>query len=287
MTWLSLAVGVVAATLMSQYGAYDGVHVHLYAVYAWTVFGAVGSCFLTFLPKMAMKSHFVLANISAIRLMLLIADTVWITADVAVTGGVRGPFWICYLGVVLFAAVSMPAWQAALFGFAATGGLVGASSISHTLDRNAVAVLLLVGLTYPIVAWFNSTLSAAVWSLRTKAREDRKALEARVVELSAALERAADGDLVTDIDSGDSVQLQTLSTAFNHTLSNLRELVGQIRGGGEQIAASAGELLATAEEHAASATQQSSAVSETTSTIEELAATAAQIAETSEAVARY
>jgi methyl-accepting chemotaxis protein len=287
MTWLSLAIGVGAATVMSKVGTYAGVHVHLYAVYAWTGFGVVVAAFLTFLPKMAMKSHFVLSNITVFRAVLLIADTVWVTADVAVTGGVRGPFWICYFGVVLFAAVSMPGWQAALFGFAATGGLVGASAISHTLDKNSLGVLILVGLTFPIVSWFNSTLSAAVWSLRTKAREDRKALEARVAELSAALERAADGDLLTDIDSGDSQQLQTLSTAFNHTLSNLRELVGQIRGGGEQIAASAGELLATAEEHAASATQQSSAVSETTSTIEELAATAAQIAETSEAVARY
>jgi len=82
--------------------------------------------------------------------------------------------------------------------------------------------------------------------------------------------------------SRDTQQLATLFQRFN-----LRHLVESIRGGGEQIAASAGELLATAEEHAASATQQSSAVSETTSTIEELAATAAQIAETSEAVARY
>jgi methyl-accepting chemotaxis protein len=287
MTWLSLAIGVGAATVMDKVGAYAGVHVHLYAVYAWTVFGVIVAAFLTFLPQMAMKSHFVLANITTFRALLLIADTIWVTADVAVTGGVRGPFWICYFGVVLFAAVSMPGWQAALFGFAATGGLLGASSISHTLDKNSIGVLLLVGLTFPIVAWFNSTLSAAVWSLRSKAREDRKALEARVAELSAALERAAEGDLLTDIDSGDSQQLQTLSSAFNHTRSNPRELVGQIRGGGEQIAASAGELLATAEEHAASATQQSSAVSETTSTIEELAATAAQIAETSEAVARY
>ena len=288
MTWLSLVVGLAAAIVMDKVGAAPGVHVHLYAVFAWTVFGVVVATFLTFLPKLAMKSHFVLANINAFRLLLLIADTVWVTADVAVTGGIRGPFWICYLGVVLFAAVSMPGWQAALFGLAASGGLVGASAISHTLDRNSLGVLLLVGATLPIVAWFNSTLSAAVWSLRAKAREERKALEARVLELSAALERAADGDLASDIDAGtDSRQLQPLSTAFNHTLSNLRELVGQIRGGGEQIAASAGELLATAEEHAASATQQSSAVSETTSTIEELAATAAQIAETSEAVARY
>ena len=198
---------------------------------------------------------------------------------VAVSGGIRGPFWICYFGVVLFAAVSMNAWQASLFGLSASIGLVVATGIAQNLDREAVGPLLLVGATFPIVSWFNSSLSAAVWELRRKAREERKALEARVAELSAYLERAAQGDLAVEVDAQhETQQLQGLSTAFNHTIANLRDLVGQIRSGGEQIGASAGELLATAEEHAASATQQSSAVSETTSTIEELAATAAQMA---------
>ncbi|MCU1593273.1 MAG: methyl-accepting chemotaxis sensory transducer [Frankiales bacterium] len=288
MTWVSLVFGVSSAVVMDQVGVMPGVHLHLFALYLWTVFGAAVAGLLTFLPAMAMKSHFVLKNINAFRAFLLIADTVWITADVTVTGGVRGPFWICYLGVVLFAAVSMRAWQAALFGFAASGGLVLASWLSHTLDAASVGVIVLVGTTYPLVAWFNSSLSAAVWQMRSQASSDRKALEARVGELSALLQQAAGGDLAVLADTSDGAgHLGTLSVALNDTLGNLRTLVGSIRGGGEQIAASAGELLATAEEHAASATQQSSAVSETTSTIEELAATAAQIAETSEAVARY
>ena len=81
---------------------------------------------------------------------------VWVTADVAVTGGIRGPFWICYFGVVLFAAVSMPGWQASLFGLAATRR-PGRSrpALAHTLDRAAVGPLILVGATFPIVAWFN------------------------------------------------------------------------------------------------------------------------------------
>jgi len=288
MTWLTLAVSVVAVTLMDQLGAPRGVDIHLWAFYGWSAFGVAATAFLTVLPALAMKSHFVLKNITVCRALLLIADTIWATAIVAVTGGIRGPFWICFLGVVLFAAVSMPAWQSALFGLAAAGGLVLATAIAGTLDREAVGALVLVGTSFPIVAWFNSSLSAAVWDLRRKARAERKALEARITELSAYLERAAEGDLAAEVDvAHESAQLQGLSTAFNHTITNLRDLVGQIRSGGEQIGASAGELLATAEEHAASATQQSSAVSETTSTIEELAATAAQIAETSEAVARY
>jgi methyl-accepting chemotaxis protein len=288
MTWLSLVIGVTAVVLMDRFGAPDGLTIHLWAYLAWTVFGVAVTLFLTFLPTMAMKSHVVLENITAARALLLVADTVWATAGVTVTGGVKGPFWLCFIGVVLFAAVSMPGWQAALFGLAASAGVVLATFLAHELDQEAIGPLVLVGLMFPVVAWFNSTLSSAVWELRRSARAQRKALEARVEELSAVLARAADGDLAVTVDAAaDEKHLQTLSSAFNHTIGNLRELVGQIRGGGEQIGASAGELLATAEEHAASATQQSSAVSETTSTIEELAATAAQIAETSEAVARY
>ena len=288
MTWLSLVTGVAAALLMHELGAPAGVVVHLPALLAWSAGGAVLTAVLTVLPRLAAASPWVLGHLTAVRVLLCLGMQIWVTATVTLTGGIRGPFWTAYLGVVLFAAVSMTALQAALFAVSASVGLVLATSLAHTLDAASVGPLLLVGLTFPIIAWFTSSLSAAVWRLRARADADRRALEARVAELSAHLERAADGDLAPHVESADdSRHLRGLSTAFNHTLGNLRELVTQIRSGGEQIGASAGELLATAEEHAASATQQSSAVSETTATIEELAATAAQIAETSEAVARY
>ncbi|CAN5253156.1 hypothetical protein BH24ACT10_BH24ACT10_06340 [soil metagenome] len=288
MTWLSLVVAGVAATLMHELGEPAGVTVHLEAVYAWTAFGVVVTTILTFLPRLAANSPFVLQNLSAFLVLLCMAVHLWVTALVTVTGGVRGPFWICYFGVVLFAAVSMTALQAALLGLTASVGLVVATALSQGLDATAAGPLLLVGAIFPIVSWFNSSLSSAVWDLRRQAREEREDLESRIAELSGHLERAAGGDLAAEVDvAHEAHQLQGLSTAFNHTIGNLRELVAQIRSGGEQIGASAGELLATAEEHAASASQQSSAVTETTSTIEELAATAAQIAETAEAVARY
>ena len=288
MTWLCLIVSVVAVAVMDQYGAPAGVVLHPLAFYLWAVLGAAATTFLTFLPSLAARSPVVLKNIRAFRGLLLISDTVWATGGTTVTGGIHGPFWVCFLGIVLFAAVSLPSWQAMLFGFAASGGVILASVLSHTVGAESWGSLLLVAAIFPIVGWFNSSLAAAVWALRAEAREERLTLEGRVGELTAVLEQAAGGDLGVHADVTTTVgQLGALSTAFNDTLGNLRVLVGQIRGGGEQIAASAGELLATAEEHAASATQQSSAVSETTSTIEELAATAAQIAETSEAVARY
>src|SRR5437764_5239235 len=105
MTWLTLGVAVVAATLMDRVGTPPGVHVHLGAVLVWAGFGVVVATLLTVLPSFARRSPTVLANLNAVRLCLLAADIVWITADVAVTGGIRGPFWICYVAVVLFAAV--------------------------------------------------------------------------------------------------------------------------------------------------------------------------------------
>ena len=119
MTWISLAVGLVAATLMDQLGAGAGVHLHLIAFYLWTIFGAVIAALLSFLPMVATKSPFVVKNMTVFRCLLLVSETVWITADVAVSGGVRGPFWFCYLGVVLFAAVSLKAWQATPAGLQA------------------------------------------------------------------------------------------------------------------------------------------------------------------------
>ncbi len=293
-TWGGLALALIAATVIAN-GEGDRIRVHLTAIYIWGVFGAVDALLLTLLPTIQQRSPSVHRHIAVWRILLLAGDMVFITGVVAAAGGVRGPFWLLYLPVVLFAAVSMPAAHAAVFGIAASGALVSASYIAHTLTRGTLGSLVLIVPMFPAVAWFNSSLSSAVWKMRKDAKTERDVLHARVAELSSVLEKAAAGDLAVGLaesepspeDAAFSRPLSMLSTSFNHTLGNLRVLVGQIRSGGEQIGASAGQLLATAEEHAVSATEQSSAVTETTSTIEELAATAAQIADTAEAVARY
>jgi methyl-accepting chemotaxis protein len=166
--------------------------------------------------------------------------------------------------------------------------VVGATALADKFDDAQYGALVFACLLFLTVSYFCTTIGDSMRHLQRQAEQSRELLEQRVDVLSHQLGKAANGDLTTTAaDTDGSETLARLSEAFNDTLANLRTLVGQIRGGGEQISASAGELLASAEEHAASATQQSSAVSETTSTIEELAATAAQIAETSEAVARY
>ena len=251
---------------------------------------AIVATLLTILPFWEETRPSVRRNIGVWRVTLLAFDVVFVTGVTAATGGIEMPFWLLFLPIVLFAAVSLDKLQSLAFAVVAIAGVLIASAASGTLHADNAGTLVLVCPLFPAVAWFNSNLSNAVWQMRKRARAERDALERRVEELSQILDRAAQGDLAVDLGvdaSEEAAPIATLSTSFNHTLGNLRQLVGQIRNGGEHIAASAGELLATAEEHAVSATQQSSAVSETTSTIEELAATAAQIADTAEAVARY
>ena len=286
-TWGGFVLGLAAAVLLDRYAS--GYDVQLVPLLLWSILGLVNAVGLTVLPSLERRNASVHAHIGAYRLLLLGTDMVWVTGVVALAGGLEGPFWLLYTPVVLFAAVSLPRWQSALFGVLAGGLCLLASVYAGTLALSQLGVALLVVPSLASLAWFNGTLSSAVWALRQNARTERDELRHHVGDLSDTLSRASAGDLsleVPGVAGGNSV-LDGLTASLGDTLGNLRHLVAQIRTGGEQIGASAGELLATAEEHAASASQQSSAVSETTSTIEELAATAAQIAETAESVARF
>ena len=109
MTWLMLLLTLGCVLLMVALGPPPGVVIHLYAYLGWTVFGVLLTTFLTFLPKMAMSSHFMLLHITKVRAGLLILDVVWASGGTAVTGGIRGFFWMGLFGTVLFAAVAMPA----------------------------------------------------------------------------------------------------------------------------------------------------------------------------------
>jgi methyl-accepting chemotaxis protein len=287
-TWGGIVLALVGAVVLHQ--RHDtGVHLHFVPFMAWQGLAVVNALALSALPTLHGLSAHVRKRITTYRVLLLLSIMTTITGAAAVSGGIRGPFWVLYLPNVLFAASTMRQWQSVLLGIVAGAGVVTSSAIAHTLNMSTAAWFVLVVPVYPAIAWFNGTLASSVWAMRSQARAERDELQRRVADLSRDLAKAAEGDLTVKLGDGegDHAALELLTGAFGHTLTNLRSLVAQIRSGGEQIGAAAGELLATAEEHAASATQQSSAVSETTSTIEELAATAAQIAETAEAVARY
>jgi methyl-accepting chemotaxis protein len=263
---------------------------HQTAIYLWIALGAVTIVMQLRVPWM--KANAPTAETPYLLTMGAL-DISAVLAIIALTGGVTGPFWVLILVNTAGSAVIAPTRSVAMGQSGLTiGGLVFATWIAHHLNRASIGPLVVISLCTPLIALLGSAVASSLEDQRARSTAERDDLKVTVEDLSHALAQAARGDLSVrvgpDLDNDNSDQLLgNLAGAFDETLGNLRGLVSQIRGGGDQIVAAAVELLATAEQHAVSATQQSSAVTETTSTIEELAATAAQIAETSEAVARY
>jgi methyl-accepting chemotaxis protein len=286
---LTIAVSVLGAAVAVAVGKAGGAAYSGGIAALWLLLGLVSAGGLGALTLYGHRLSGGEQDNARLRLLLVVANLIWVSGLVATTGGLAQPFWVLYSGPLLIAAVSMPRWQSACIALLAAAGAFTAFAGSGQVTAQNAGALLLVLLGPPASTLFVGMLCGLLWRERRAAAQDRDDLRARLAELSGVLARAAEGDLAVQApsDGADQDSVAALSRSFNNTLSNLRLLVEQIRTGGAQITASAGELLATAEEHAASASEQSSAVAETTSTIEELAATAAQIADTAESVARY
>jgi methyl-accepting chemotaxis protein len=276
----------IATSLIAHYGA-GPTRDHEHVIYLWLGIALLSPLLVFVFPHIAGKSK--MRDLATLGLLGTV-DMAAVTAVIALTGGVSGPFWVAFLVNVAGAAVIAPNRLLAIgVSLVYAGALVGATAVAHTLDKASAGPLVMASMALPLVALLGSAVATRLEKQRADSDLERDQLRRTVEGLSSALALAARGDLSVKVDSDGAAQeqLAQLSSSFEYTLGNLRSLVQQVRGGGEQIVAAAVELLASAEQHAASATEQSSAVSETTSTIEELAATAAQIAETSESVARY
>jgi methyl-accepting chemotaxis protein len=276
----------VAVSLIAHYDAGPTQH-HRNLILVWLAIGIASAALVPLYPRIVAS-----APAMDIPVLVLIAgvDFGALFAVVSLTGGIEGPFWALILVNTTAAAVIAPNLLLALgAAFFYIGTLVGATALAHTLNRGNLGALVLVGGCLPLVALLGNSVALRLEEQRARSDLERDQLHRTVEGLSEALASAARGDLSVKVESEAAAQelLSRLSSSFDYTLGNLRNLVERIRTGGDQLITAAHQLLANAEQHAASATQQSSAVSETTSTIEELAATAAQIAETSESVARY
>jgi methyl-accepting chemotaxis protein len=279
---VAIAVAVIDRTTST-----GPVHDHRTVIFAWLAVGLIG---VLAIPAMTWAR----TNAPGLEFPLVgvigAVDFAVVTAVMALTGGVTGPFWVLVIVNTAAGSVIAPS-RATAYGvsIAYIGVVIGATAMAHELSKHTAGSLVLVGTAIPLITLLGSAVASRLDAQRVQADAERDQLQHTVEELSGALRQAARGDLSVQVDAKGVEQelLSQLAGAFDNTLENLRGLVRQIGAGGEQIVASAHELLASAEQHAASATEQSSAVTETTSTIEELAATAAQIAETSESVARY
>jgi len=287
--WGGVALGVAGALLTQHYR--PEAPVDMAAVAAWTGVAALLAAVATGLALAAARRRADRALVVGIGRVIVAAEVVVIVGVSVAGGGLYGPAPLGLALVAVFAPYVLTQLQSGVFALVLAASVAAIGVLSHTWTAATAPIGLTGAVTLPALLLLSGQLAQSLLDQETHAQSTRRALEARVAELSQALARAAEGDLSSGAPavSADEAtgSLGVLAEAFNNTVANLRTLVGQIRGSGEQITGSASELLATAEEHAASATQQSSAVAETTSTIEELAATAAQIADTAESVARY
>lgn len=284
-----VVLGLLSAYLTSRFvGAAD---VSVGGVAAWTTLGV-----MLFVLTAGMAVPNVMRQLGPQRLRItaqitLVLEAVYITGLSSVSGGLRGATSVLLAVLVLFASMVLDRWQKPLFAGGLAVSIAVSALVSRSLDEQTAPLFVMAIIALPAMILVDSELANTLLRAESTSRAQRDAREAQLAALTNELSRAAQGDLSRAVDVDEAVSpedpIHALSGTFNHTITNLRDLVGQIRTGGEQISTSAVELLATAEEHAASATEQSSAVAETSTTIEELAATAAQIAETAEAVARY
>jgi len=205
------------------------------------------------------------------------------------TGGPMSPLWLA----VVVSAVYLATALVYELRFYVAAGLVTLAGPTPT--RMAWVFTVGLSVSLPAVYLVVRSVSRALYDEAESIGLSQVELERRVHELSEALRRAAQGDLVTSVATEVDAEsaglgataMVALAQAFNQTVESLSSLVGQIRSGGELLGGSAQELVVSAQQQAVSASEQSSAVSQTTATIEELAATAAQIAETAESVSRF
>jgi methyl-accepting chemotaxis protein len=305
---VSLVLTVVAAAVIRRTDAAAPVsqHLNVVVVAVWCAAAAVVACALLWLSGSSHSSIRAQDHAPSLMTLLTLTDLAATTGILAQTGGVVGPFWLCYLPPVFFAAVALSRVAGYAIAWTASAACVVGTLAAGEWGRPVAGTLVLVLPVFPALGVLAGAVSSQLRELGQEAmtqrdeiaeQRDRSAAEhellvAGVAELSTALERAASGDLAVDAPrpatmTGTPDVIGVLADSFGNTLSSLRTLVNRIRSGGEQLAGSAEDLLSTAQDSAAGASQQSSAVTETTATIEELAATAAQIAETAGAVARY
>lgn len=288
--WGAIATGLASALLTSWY--IPGADVNWLWVGIWTGYGVALAAATTIVTSLDRQLGRGPQTATRMAQGLLVAYVIGVTGLACASGGLRG-YTLVLLGVtVLFASLVFTGWALSAFALLLVASVAFTGLVTHTWRGEAMAFGLLLLVTFAGMVFIDGQLAQSVMGAESRSASARRALAARVDELTGQLERAAAGDLTTSPEISHAPgevedTVAVLAASVDGALSSLRTLVQQVRDGGEQMSTAAIELLANAQQHAASATEQSSAVAETTSTIEELAATAAQIAETSEAVARY
>src|SRR3954449_5502192 len=185
-TWGGIALALVGAVVLRQH--HDAAFtLHFYAFLGWQALAIVNALALSALPTLHGMSEHVRRRITTYRAVLLLSIMATVTGAAAVSGGIRGPFWILYLPNVLFAATTMRQWQSALLGGLAGLGVVVSSAIAHTLNVSTAAWFVLVVPGFPASAWCNAPRASSLGPMLSLAKQERDELQRRVDRKSTRL----------------------------------------------------------------------------------------------------
>ncbi|MFH1896962.1 MAG: methyl-accepting chemotaxis protein [Candidatus Desantisbacteria bacterium] len=111
-------------------------------------------------------------------------------------------------------------------------------------------------------------------------------LQTSISNLLEVVNATSNGDLTKTSSVNSDDEIGQLSRACNKMITDLRELIGQIKAAALQISSSSSEILATSQQQATGSTEQATSVAEVTVTVEELANTSKQIAENADSVVK-
>jgi methyl-accepting chemotaxis protein len=243
-------------------------------------------------PGLLARAPFVHRHVVALDTLTLLVLCLFISVEVAATGGVRHVMWVWFTFVIVFAASCLPLGYPVFFGLLSAGCVVTATKLAGTLGKANAADVVIIAAALPLLAVFATMLAAAVRALHTDAERRRHALSVEVRRLSAALEVVAGGDLTVDTSPAGAVDIgqvdddvRPLWAALDATVTAVRDVVSRVQDSGRLLARAAAELTVNASHSARGSGEQATAIAETTATLRRLDEAAEQISETAEAVA--
>ena len=114
---------------------------------------------------------------------------------------------------------------------------------------------------------------------------DVTARKTSVAAIGAGLQRLAEGDLTSPIQSSFPPEFEDLRVALNGTIARFADVVGQLRLTTRSLRTASGELLSGANDLSERTTRQAATIEETSAAMEELAATVAGNADMAEKAA--
>jgi methyl-accepting chemotaxis protein len=281
-------------------------------LYSFVAVAAIGALVVGALALMR------LGYIRAVGTLFAISLLVFDIGLVAVSGGTNNPMAVVFLNVPMVAGLLLGERAVIVFGaltaaadlgifWAESSGLLAEPLIpaSPTTGVMVVVGVIVLASTFLYLGFrgTNVALARARGNERDLAERNdeledlRASLEARNVHLQATVKEY--GEFMSGVGQGNlSARLSlegnghatgdplvSLGHRLNETVSNLQDMIRQIRDAANALSSQAAEILATTTQQATGATEQSAAVSQATTTVDEIRTIAEQLVNRSQSVA--